>query len=555
MDIIKGFPSTSNNAFMLNTISFIKGAARTYPEIGIVSRENDGTLWRYTYGDAFVRIAQLANALVKLGVGPGDRVGVLEWNTHRYFELFYAVSGIGAVLLQVNPRISLADRAYVINHSEAKVIFVNETMLPLIEPIETELKTVTGYVVITKKSPDQAQTCLKPVFYYEPLLEKQPGDYAWPMIHEQSAYSACYTTGTTGKPKGVYYSHRCIYLHAMMQAMMVRVSLDDVVMQTVPMFHCHGWGMFFSATLVGAKLVFPGMYTAENVHVLVDLMISEKVTVNEGAPAIFMPMLEYIKTLPKPPEFKGLRMMSGATEPSLAMMKGFYELGGAEILHGYGATETTPIVTLNWLKPSLKHLSDTDKWELRKKQGLPLTGLDVEIRDHEGRNLPHDGKSVGEILIRGPWITTSYYNDERTAEAFVDGYWKSGDAGTIDENGYLKITDRFKDIIKSGGEWISSIDLENALMAHPAVLEATVVGVAHPKWEERPLALVVLRHDAVGKTKKKDLIEFVAPQFAKWQLPDEILFVEAIPKTSVGKFSKKDVRATYNDVYMDKTDV
>lgn len=552
MDIIAGFPSTSNNDYMLNTITFIKCAARTCPEAEVVSRENDGTLWRYTYRDAFARIAQLANALIGMGVTPGDKVGVLEWNTHRYFELFYAVSGIGAVLLQVNPRISLADRAYVINHSEAKLIFVNETMLGLIEPIEKELKTVTGYGVLTKKEPDKVKTALKPVFFYEPLLEAQPGTYPWPMIDERSAYSACYTTGTTGKPKGVYYSHRCIYLHAMMTAMMVQIRLDDVLMQTVPMFHCHGWGMFFSATLVGAKLVFPGMYTADSVGELVDLMIAEKVTVNEGAPAILMPMLEYIKTLPVPPDFKGLRMTSGATEPSLAMMKGFYDLGGAEIIHAYGATETTPLVTLNRLKPSLAHLSDADKWELRKKQGLPLPGLDVEIRDHNGRFLPHDGKSAGEILIRGPWITASYYNDERTADAFIDGYWKSGDAGTIDEHGYLKITDRFKDIIKSGGEWISSIDLENALMAHPAVLEATVVGVAHPKWEERPLALVVLRKEAVGKTKKEDIIGFIAPQFAKWQLPDEVLFVDAIPKTSVGKFSKKDVRAQYNDVYMNR---
>ena len=549
MDIIQGFPSTSNNAYPLNTTSFIKGAARTYPEVEVVSRKSDGTMWRYTYAEAFTRIQQLANALEQLGIGPGDKVGVLEWNTHRYYELYFAVSGIGAVLLQINPRISPVDRAYVINHSEAKVLFVSDTMLPLIEPIESELTTVNGHVIITDESPDKVQTPLKNVFDYESLLKKQPQTYAWPMIDEHSAYSACYTTGTTGKPKGVYYSHRCIYLHALMQTLMVKMSLDDVVMQTVPMFHAQGWGVFFSATLVGAKLVFPGMYTAENVHVLVDLMIAEKVTVNEGAPAILMPMLEYIKTLPTPPEFKNLRMLCGATEPSLSLMKGFWNLGGAEIMHAYGATETTPTVTMNCLKPSLKNMSDEEKWELRKKQGLPLTGLDVEIAGEGGKFLPHDGKSVGEILIRGPWITASYYNDERTADAFIDGYWKSGDAGTMDENGYVKITDRFKDIIKSGGEWISSIDLENALMAHPAVLEAAVVGIDHPKWEERPLALVVLRDEDLGKTKKEDILDFITPQFAKWQLPDEVLFVDAIPKTSVGKFSKKDIRKEYKDIY------
>jgi fatty-acyl-CoA synthase len=548
MDIIKGFPATTNK-YPLNTISFIKGAARTFPEIEILSRETNGNIWRYNYAGAFARIAQLANALTAMGIGPGDKVGVLEWNTHRYFELFYAVSGIGAVLLQVNPRISGPDRAYVINHSEAKVIFVNETMLPLIEPISGDLNTVTGYVILTEKSADAVQTSLEPVLFYEPMLTKQPKTYDWPYIDEHSAYSACYTTGTTGKPKGVYYSHRCIYLHALMQATLVRMSLADVVMQTVPMFHCHGWGVFFAASLVGAKLVFPGMYTAENVHVLVDLMIAEKVTVNEGAPAIFMPMLEYIKTLATPPEFRGLRMLCGATEPSLTMMKGFYNLGGAEIIHAYGATETCPTVTWNSLKPTLYGMSDAEKWELRKKQGLPVTGLDVDIRDGNGNVLPHDGKAVGEVHVRGPWITASYYKDDRTADAFVDGYWKSGDAATIDENGYLKITDRFKDIIKSGGEWISSIDLENALMAHPAVLEATVVGIEHPKWEERPLALVVIRENAAGKTTKAEILEFIAPRFAKWQLPDEVLFVDAIPKTSVGKFSKKDVRATYGDIY------
>lgn len=315
------------------------------------------------------------------------------------------------------------------------------------------------------------------------------------------------------------------------------------------MFHAQGWGLFFTAPLTGAKLVFPGMYNAEDPSVLVNLLIEEEVTVTSGAPAIFMPMLEYIKKLDKKPDLKGLRMASGATEPPLSMMRSYWEMGGAEIIHAYGATETTPIVTINLLKPSLQGLSMEEKWEIKKKQGIPVSGVDLKIAGADSREVAHDGKSVGEVLVRGPWITRSYYNDPRTDEAFVDGYWRSADAATIDENGYVKITDRYKDLIKSGGEWISSIDLENSLMAHPAVLEATVVGLPHPKWQERPLALVVLREEHKQKTTKEELIDFIRPKFAKWQLPDDILFVDQIAKTSVGKFAKRIIREQYQHFY------
>ena len=546
--LIKGFASTSGDGYPLNTASFIKGAARTYPEVEIASRRLDGTLFRYTYRQAHQRMQQLANALVRLGVKPGDRIGVVEWNTHRYWELYQAVSGIGAVLLQVNLRISGEDKVYVINHGGASLMVVNETLLPLIEPIADRLQSVKGYVVITDNPVDQVSTRLNPVHGYEELLAAEKPVYDWPMIDETSAYSACYTSGTTGKPKGVYYSHRCIYLHTLSMALMLNMSHRDVILQTVPMFHCHGWGVFFSACAVGAKLVFPGMYTAEKLDTLVDLMIAENVTLTGGAPAIFLPMLHYLRSLPEKPKFHNLRMVSGATEPPLAMMKGFAEFG-ADVIHAYGATETTPLVTTNLLKPSLAGWPEEDRWELRKKQGLPLCGLDIRIADAQGKELPPDGESAGEILIRGPWITQSYYNDPRSDEAFVDGYWRSGDVGSIDGNGYLKVSDRFKDIIKSGGEWISSIDLENAIMAHPAVLEAAVAGIEHPKWQERPLALVVIRKDQKGSVTQSDILAFIAPRFAKWQLPDTVLFVDEIPKTSVGKFSKKEVRARYKDFY------
>ena len=547
--IVRGCPSTSGDDYQLNTINFIKGAARTYPEVEIASRLLDGSMFRYTYLDAYKRMQQLANALIRQGVKPGDRVAVLEWNTHRYWELYHAISGIGAVLLQLNLRISAEDRIYITSHSQATHLFINETLLPLVEPIAERLETIQKYYVITDKPFDQVSSSLDLANGYEEMLAAEEPVFDWPAIDETSAYSACYTSGTTGKPKGVYYSHRCICLHTQAFAIMTELNNRDVLLQTVPMFHCHGWGLYFSASLVGAKLVFPGMYTAEKLNSLVDLMIAEKVTVNQGAPAILIPMLHYLESLPEKPQFNNLRIVSGATEPPLSMMKGFAKYG-AEILHAYGATETTPLVTLNKLKPSLYQLSEDERWELKKKQGMPMNGLDVKIVDGQGKELPHDGESSGEILIRGPWITSSYYKDERTKDAFVEGYWRSGDAGYIDKNGFLKITDRFKDIIKSGGEWISSIDLENAIMAHPDVIEASVVGIEHPKYQERPLALVVPR-PGVPLT-KENVLSAIGEEFAKWQLPDEVVFVDEIPKTSVGKFSKKKIRAQYKDFYMKK---
>ncbi len=548
-EFVKGCRSTSSDDYQLNTISFIRGAARTYPEVEVVSRRLDGSLFRYNYAEAHRRMQQLANALLELGIQPGDRVGVVEWNTHRYWELYQAVSGIGAALLQVNLRVSAEERVYVINHSKPTFLFVADTLLPLIEPIADQLETVKGYGIITEKDLAEVGTSLDPVYSYEALLADEQPEFDWPVIDETSTYAACYTSGTTGRPKGVYYSHRCIYLHTAMLALTLNMSNRDVLLQTVPMYHANGWGLFFAACMVGAKLVFPGMYTAEQLDILVDLMIAEKVTINEGAPAIFLPMLEYLRSLPEKPHFENLRMVSGATEPPLAMMQGYAEFG-AEIIHAYGATETGPVVTCNVAKPSLSGLSEDQRWEQKKQQGLPVCGLDVKIVDVEGRELgPGSGES-GEILIRGPWIARAYHDDPEAGEAFTeDGYWRSGDAGYLDANGYLKLSDRFKDIIKSGGEWISSIDLENAIMAHPAVAEAAVVGIEHPKWQERPLALVVLRPGA-GDVGKEDILDSIGDRFAKWQRPDEVLFVKEIPKTSVGKFSKKDIRAQYAGYYL-----
>ncbi len=554
MKLIKGFPSTSQDSYPLNLTTFIKHAAKNYPEREVISRNLDGTITRYNFGIFYERTCKLAKALMEVGVKPGDRVGTLDWNTICFGELYFAVSGIGAVLLEINPRISTGERSYVLNHSGARFLVVAQSLMPVMEPLAEEFKEKIAALIIICDIPGKPlETSFKNVFYYDEILSSQTPDFEWPWIDERSAATACYTSGTTGKPKGVYNSHRALYLHTYAIAQALNISQDDIIMQTVPMFHAQGWGLFFCAPMTGAGLVFPGRYTMEDPGPLVELLIQEKVTVTCGAPAIFNPMLRYIEKMEQKPDLKGLRMISGATEPPLALMKGYWELGKAQVIHAYGATETAPLVTVNHLKPSLKHLSEEEKWNLKKKQGLPVAGVDVKIVGPDDKELPHDGKSVGEVLIRGPWVTGSYYNDERTAESFTeDGFWRSGDAGTIDEHGYLKITDRFKDLIKSGGEWISSIDLENAIMAHEAVLEAAVVGIPHPKWEERPLALVVLKEEYKGKISKDDILESLKPHFAKWQLPDEILFVESIPKTSVGKFAKRVAREQYRNFYMNR---
>jgi fatty-acyl-CoA synthase len=547
--MIKGFPSTLMDDIQLNITNMIRHTARSFPEREIVYRTPRG-VYRYTYLDAYGRMLRLANVLKKLGIEPADRVGVLDWNTRRQYELYYAVPGTGAVFLQMNLRISPADLAYVVNHSKTRVIFVDESLLPVAEAIAPRLETARAYVVMSDKKLSEISTRLSPTYSYEEMLAEESAEYDWPVIDEKSAYSACYTSGTTGKPKGVYYSHRGICLHTIYRALYDRMTCYDTFMQIVPMFHAQGWGQFQSATLVGAKIVLSGRWTVEDISALVDLMIAEKVTISGAAPAIFIPMLDYIQKLKKKPDFRGTRLVCGATEPPVAMMKGWKELTGAEVLHGYGATETSPLVVFNFLKPSLvDKLNEEEKWELRKKQGLILSGVDLKIVDPAGKELPHDGKSVGEVQIRGPWIAGSYYNDPRTEESFAGGYWKSADAAIIDPDGYLKIADRYKDLIKSGGEWISSVDLENTIMAHPGVLEAAVVGLPHPKWEERPLALVVLKEAYENKVTPEEILNFLKPQFARWQLPDRIKFVKEIPKTSVGKFNKKVIRESYRDEF------
>ncbi|MEM0503286.1 MAG: long-chain fatty acid--CoA ligase [Archaeoglobaceae archaeon] len=543
--MVRGFPSTMMDE-QLNVINMMKYAAKFFSRKEIASRRLDGTMFRYNYAEAFKRVSKLANALEGLGVKVGDRIGVLSWNTHRFYELYFAIPGVGAVLVQMNLRLHPDELVYVAKHSGTKLIFVDESLLPLVIPLLDAVKV--KIVVMSDGKPPET---FFETYNYEDLLKEQDDKYDFPVIDERSAYSACYTSGTTGKPKGVYYSHRAIVLHSLAILSALRIDKSDTYLQLVPMFHAQGWGAFFAATIAGAKLVFPGRFTIDDLKPIVDLILSEKVTVTAGAPAIFIPMLNYLQKLEEKPNFN-LRAFSGATEPPLAMMKGLKEFG-IEIIHAYGATETTPLVCYNFIRPELEELSEDEKWEIKRKQGIPVFGVDVKLVDENGKELPWDGKTVGELCIRGPWVVGEYYKDPRTFESFIEDengkWWRSGDAATIDEHGYIKIVDRFKDLIKSGGEWISSVDLENYIMAHPKVFEACVIGVPHPKWQERPLAIVVPKPEHKGKITKEEIKEHLAKRFAKWQIPDDVLFVEEIPKTSVGKFSKRTLREMYKDYY------
>jgi fatty-acyl-CoA synthase len=550
MKLIKGIPATTNRNYQLNVTTLIRHAVRNYGRQEIVSRKHDGKLFRYTYSDSYVRMQCLANSLKELEVKPGDIIGVLAWNTYENFEIYFGVPGTGAVMLLLNLRLAPQELTYIVNHSGAKLIFVDETLIPTAEAFAPYCKTVKGYVIIGDHEVNKLETKLTPIYSYEKLLKQASPEFKWPVIEENSAYGACYSSGTTGRPKGVYYSHRGMYLQALTYANIASLSVNDTVFQIVPMFHVMGWNTPHAAVFAGAKLIFSGRYGLSDLDQLAEILVQEKVSVANGAPAILMPMLEYIKKLDKKPNLKGTRLISGASEPPINMMKGFWDLTGAQIIHSYGSTEAMAINTLNIPKPWLeREQSEEERWNLKKKQGIIVSGIDVKVVNLNGNELPFDGQSTGEILLRGSWVTGSYFEAPGSEDYFTeDGYLKTGDAGTIDQEGYLKITDRIKDVIKSGGEWISSIDMENEIISHPGVLEAAVVGISHPKWEERPLALVLLRED-FKSVKKDEILEHLAKKFAKWQLPDELIFVDSIPKTSVGKLNKKAIRMKYKDIY------
>ncbi|WP_180316664.1 long-chain fatty acid--CoA ligase [Shouchella shacheensis] len=528
---------------MMNTqltlASMIEHTERYLPKKEVVSRTLAGTR-TFTYQEIVRRTRALASALENLGVEKGDRIGTFAWNHHRHLEAYFAVPSMGAVLHTINIRLSEEHIAYIINHAEDKVLLIDEDLLPLIEKVKDQLKTVEAFVVMTDED-RLPESTLEPLYSYETLLEKADETYQFASdIDENDPAGICYTSGTTGKPKGVVYSHRGIYLHSMAMGLADAggLSESDVVMSVVPMFHANAWGLPFAATWFGSTQVLPGPNMTPKI--LAEMIEEQKVTMTAGVPTIWLGLLKELEQGRYNTSSLRRVLCGGAAAPK-GMIKTFETKYGIPFIHAYGMTETTPLVTLSRLKSYQSDLSEEDRLELRSKQGMVVPGLEVKVVNENGE-AKADGDDMGELLIRGPWIADSYYNDDRSDEAFRDGWLHTGDVVTMDEEGTIKIVDRTKDLIKSGGEWISSVDLENALMAHESVFEAAVVAIPHPKWQERPIACIVRKEGEEHNVSKQDIMDFLTPQFAKWWLPDEVVFIAEIPKTSVGKFLKTALR-------------
>ena len=529
--------------------SLLVHAARHNGDTEIVSKRVEGDIHRYTYKDAELRARKLAQAFAKLGCEPGDRVATLAWNGYRHFEIYYGASGSELVCHTINPRLFPEQIAWIANDAADKVLCFDLTFLPLVEKLVPALTSVKHYVAMVGRSHMPAQTTIPNLLSYEELVDAEDGVYRWPEFDENTASSICYTSGTTGNPKGAVYSHRSTLLHSYGLALPdgMGVSGKDVILPVVPMFHVNAWGLPYSAALVGAKLVFPGVaLDGASLH---ELFEKERVTFTAGVPTVWLALLNHMKANNLKLSTVKYAVIGGSAAPP-AMIETFDKEFGVEVLHAWGMSEMSPLGTVN--HPKEKHLgfSAADLLQVRLKQGRPPYGVEMMIVDDAGKELPRDGKAFGDLLVRGPWITSGYFQGEggavlREIPGKGGGWFATGDVATIDPDGYMQITDRSKDVIKSGGEWISSIDLENAAMAHPAVAEAAVIGVAHPKWDERPLLIVHRKPDA--QIDKQELVEFLATKVAKWWLPDDVQFVDAIPHTATGKILKTRLREDFKD--------
>lgn len=524
--------------------SLLERAEKFFPKKQVISRTLSG-IQRFSYKEIGQRTRRLASALEKLGINRGDRVGTFAWNHHRHLEIYFAAPGMGAVLHTINIRLASEHVTYIVNHAEDKVLFVDEDLLPLLERVKDSLSSIKAFIIMTDKD-ELPETSLTPAYSYEQLLSEGDPEFEFVKdIDENAPAGMCYTSATTGNPKGVVYSHRGIVLHSYAMGMVDTTALSesDVCLPVVPMFHANAWGMPFAATWFGTTQVLPGpQFTPK---LIAELIEQEKVTLTAGVPTIWLGLLNELENGSY--DTSSLRaIVCGGSAAPRGMIKAFETKYKIPFLHAYGMTETTPLATVSRLKSYQTSLNEEDMLDIRSKQGLLVPGLDMKVVSAEGE-IKWDGNEMGELLLRGPWIADEYYNDERSKDAFRDGWLYTGDVATVDEEGVIKLVDRTKDLIKSGGEWISSVDLENALMAHEAVFEASVVAVPHAQWQERPIACVVLKAPYKDKVDKQEIMDFIAPQFAKWWLPDDIIFMEEIPKTSVGKFLKRALRDQLKD--------
>ncbi|MFZ6675791.1 3-(methylthio)propionyl-CoA ligase [Undibacterium sp. Xuan67W] len=523
--------------------SIIEHADRYFGSNEIVSRRAEGDIHRYNYRECHRRSKKLANAFKKMGIKIGDRIATLAWNGYRHMEAYYAVSGSGAVLHTINPRLHPEQIAYIVNHAEDQYLLFDITFLPIVKAVASHCPTIKGFIMMCDREHLPADGSVPNLLCYEDLIDANADDFVWPEFDENSASSLCYTSGTTGHPKGALYSHRSTVLHSYASAMPdgLNVSARDSVLPVVPMFHVNAWGLPYSAPLTGAKLVFPG--PALDGKSLYELFEQEKVTFSAGVPTVWLGLLTYVaQNNLKFSTFK--RTVIGGSACPPAMMKTLRHTYGVEVVHAWGMTEMSPLGTTGTLQAKHMTLSDDAQQAILEKQGHAIFGVDMKIVDDAGKELPWDGKTYGNLLVKGPWIISSYFKNEG-GDILENGWFPTGDVATIDADGYMQITDRSKDVIKSGGEWIGTIDLENVAVSHPAVLQAACIGVFHPKWDERPLLLVVKKPGA--EIEKEELLKFYDGKIAKWWTPDDVVFIDALPLGATGKILKNKLRDQFKD--------
>ncbi|PTR24378.1 3-(methylthio)propionyl-CoA ligase [Pseudomonas sp. GV085] len=528
--------------------SLIEHADRHHGDTQIVSHRVEGDIHRYTFRDCHRRARQMASALTSLGVQPADRIGTLAWNGYRHLELYYGVSGMGAIVHTINPRLHEDQVAYIANHAEDQYIFFDMTFLPLVKAIAGRCKTVKAFIAMTDQAHMPKDAGIDNLLCYEDLLQQGSSDYAWPDLDEDAACTLCYTSGTTGNPKGVLYSHRSSLLHTYAAALpdALNCSARDVILPVVPMFHVNAWGLPYIACMVGAKLVFPG--PALDGKSLFELLEAEQVTLSAGVPTVWQGLLGHLEETGQ--RFSSMKrtIIGGAACPT-AMLHKFQEIYGVAVLHVWGMTELSPIGTIGTLKARHLEMSPAERNAVQSKQGRAVFGVDMKVVGADGMELPWDGATSGDLMVRGPWVVRDYFRNESDCSPLLEHagqtWFPTGDVATIDGDGFMQITDRSKDVIKSGGEWIGSIDLENIALSHPSVAQAACIAAKHAKWDERPLLIIV--RNAQATLTREDLLAFYDGKIAKWWTPDDVVFVDTIPLGATGKVLKNRLREQFGD--------